>query len=314
MTRTSISEFARFKIEGQRFVCLTAYDAPTARILEAASVPMILVGDSVGNVVLGYRDTVPVTMEIMLHHTAAVRRGAPLTFVVADMPFGSFQISDEEAVRNAVRLVQESGADAVKVEGAGARISTIEQIVAAGIPVMGHLGLTPQNATQLGGFRVQGADAASAERLIADARALESAGVFSMVLECVPEEVAALVTERVSVPTVGIGAGRQCDGQVLVLHDLIGISSGYSPRFVRAYAAVEEQITHAVTAFSKDVADGSFPGDGEVFSMSEHALSALRRALPPVENSPKTESAESGSLASEKGKTKKHPVRDGRSS
>ena len=271
------------KAKGERFVCLTAYDAPTARILEAASVPMILVGDSVGNVVLGHRDTVPVTIDMMLHHTAAVRRGAPLTFVVGDMPFGSFQVSDDDAVRNAVRLVQEAGADAVKLEGAGARISTVERIVAAGIPVMGHLGLTPQNATQLGGFRVQGTDATSAARLIDDARALEAAGVFSIVLECVPEEVAALVTERLSIPTIGIGAGRHCDAQVLVLHDLIGISSGYAPRFVRAYAEVEKNITAAVTAFTKDVREGSFPGDGEVFSMAEDALEVLRAALPPIE-------------------------------
>ena len=285
MPKPSIRQFERFKREGEKFVCLTAYDAPSARILEGAGVPVLLVGDSMGNVILGHDSTVPVTMDAMVHHTAAVRRGAPSTFVVADMPFGSFQVSVEDAVRNAVRLVQEAGADAVKLEGAGARLPAIEAIVAAGIPVMGHLGLTPQNATQLGGFRVQGADAPSAERIVADAHALDAAGVFSLVLECVPEEVAAIVTERVAAPTIGIGAGRRTDGQVLVLHDVIGISSGYAPRFVRAYGDVEGAIRDAVTAFQEDVRSGGFPGDEEVFSMPDEALEILRRALPSSEDS-----------------------------
>jgi 3-methyl-2-oxobutanoate hydroxymethyltransferase len=279
MPRISLHDLTRWKREGRRFVCLTAYDAPTARILEAAGVPLILVGDSVGNVVLGHRDTLAVTMEAMLHHAAAVRRGAPDSFVIGDMPFGSFQVSVEEAVRNAVRFLGEAGCDAVKLEGGSDRAATVRAIVAAGIPVMGHLGLTPQNATQLGGYRVQASDAAGAQRLIEEARALEQAGVFAIVLECVPEEVAAAVTERISVPTIGIGAGRRCDAQVLVIHDLIGISSGFAPRFARAYADVEARIAGAVAAFRRDVESGAFPGEKELFSLPAEALSELRRRL-----------------------------------
>ena len=282
--KVSIGTFQKRKAKGQKFVCLTAYDAPTARLLEQAEVPMLLVGDSLGNVVLGLRDTTAVTLDMMLHHTAAVRRGAPNSFVVADMPFGSFQVSTEKAIENAVRLVQEAGADAVKLEGAGARLPAIEGIVAAGIPVVGHLGLTPQNATQLGGFRVQATDRPGVERLIADARALEAAGVFSMVLECVPEEAGAAVTRAVSVPTIGIGAGTQCDGQVLVIHDLLGIASGYAPKFVRAYAALEETITDAVREFSKDVANGEFPGPREVF----HLRDEVAEKLPEFEREEET--------------------------
>ncbi len=285
MTATGIRDFARWKREGRRFVCLTAYDAPTARILEGAGVPMILVGDSVANVVLGYPSTVSVTMDEMLHHTAAVRRGAPKSFVIGDMPFGSYQISSEEAVRNAARFLREGQAGAVKIEGA--RITTIERIVAAGIPTMGHLGLTPQNATQLGGLRVQAADATSARRLLDDALALERAGAFSIVLECVPEEVAAIVTERLSVPTIGIGAGRRCDAQVLVLHDLIGISSGFSPKFVRAYTDVEDRIAGAVRAFQEDVESGDFPGEKEIFGMPSEELGTLRRLLEERESEDK---------------------------
>jgi len=277
--RISLQELARWKREGRRFVCLTAYDAPTARILEGAGVPLLLVGDSLGNVVLGHRDTLAVTMDAMLHHTQAVRRGAPETFVIGDMPFGSFQVSAEEAVRNAVRFLRDGGADAVKLEGGSERADAVRAIVAAGIPVMGHLGLTPQNATQLGGLRVQATDAAGAERLIEDARSLAEAGAFAIVLECVPEEVAAIVTERVPVPTIGIGAGRRCDGQVLVIHDLIGISAGHAPRFVRAYADVEARIAGAVAAFRRDVEEGEFPGEKELFSLPAEALAELRRRL-----------------------------------
>lgn len=279
MGRISIGDLGRWKHEGQRFVCLTAYDAPTARILESQEIPLILVGDSLGNVVLGHRDTVPVTMDVMIHHTAAVRRGAPETFVIGDMPFGSFQVSAEEAVRNAARFLREAGADAVKLEGAGRRLEALERIVEAGIPAVGHLGLTPQNATQLGGFRVQAATADDARRLLDDALALEAAGAFAIVLECVPEDVARIVTERLSIPTIGIGAGGGCDGQVLVLHDLLGISSGFRPRFVRAYENLEERIGTAVSAFRCDVTEGTFPSEGEVFTIPTDELAAFRRAL-----------------------------------
>ena len=279
MPRISLDDLARWKREGRRFVCLTAYDAPTGRILEGAGVPLLLVGDSVGNVVLGHRDTLPVTMEIMLHHAAAVRRGARETFIIGDMPFGSFQVSAEEAVRNAARFLQGAGMDAVKVEGGAERAETVRAIVAAGIPTMGHLGLTPQNATQLGGLRVQATDAAGAERLLEDARSLERAGAFAIVLECVPEEVAAIVTEGISIPTIGIGAGRRTDGQVLVIHDLIGISAGFSPRFVRAYSDVEARIAAAAQAFRRDVESGAFPGEKEIFSLPPEALAELRRRI-----------------------------------
>ncbi|MFQ5654400.1 MAG: 3-methyl-2-oxobutanoate hydroxymethyltransferase [Planctomycetota bacterium] len=272
MGRIGIEEFRRWKREGRRFVCLTAYDAVTARILEAAGVPMLLVGDSLGNVILGYRDTVPVGMEEMLHHAAAARRGAPSTFTVGDMPFLSYQVSSEEAVRNAGRFLKEGGMDAVKIEGGGERRETVSRLVEAGIPVMGHLGLTPQSATLLGGYRVQGTAAAAARRILQDAVALEQAGVFSLVLECVPRELAKEVTRRLSIPTIGIGAGPECDAQVLVLHDLLGLGGGFSPRFVRRYASLEDTMTEAVQAFCSDVSDGSFPGEKESFHMPAEEL------------------------------------------
>ncbi len=279
MDRIPITEFKRWKVERQKFICLTAYDAPTARILESSQVPVILVGDSLGNVVLGYRDTTPVTMTEMLHHARAVRRGAPDTFVVGDMPFGSYQVSGETAVQNAIRFVAEAGMDAVKVEGASDRLETVRKIIAAGVPVMGHLGLTPQSVTQLGGFRVQATEVESAQQLVSDAKSLEAAGAFSIVLECVPEEVAQIVTDCVSIPTIGIGAGRRCDAQVLVFHDLIGISSGYSPRFVRAYASVEQEMLSAVKRFSEEVREGQFPGDGESFHLPAEKIKEVRRRV-----------------------------------
>ena len=226
---------------------------------------MILVGDSLGNVVLGHDSTVPVTVEDMIHHSAAVRRGAPETFVVTDMPFLAAQINDDEAIRNAGRLVQQGGADAVKVEGGGARAETLRRIAEAGIPVMGHLGLTPQNATQLGGYRVQGNTPESARRIVEDAQSLEKAGAFALVLECVPASLAAEVHQALTIPVIGIGAGREVDAQVLVFHDLVGMSGDFKPRFVRRYAQAEQLFQSAVNSFMEDVSSGNFPADSEAF-------------------------------------------------
>ncbi len=268
MQRIAIQELKRWKQEGHRWVCLTAYDAPTARVLESAGVPVALVGDSLGNVVLGHDSTVPVTMDDMVRHTAAVRRSAPSLFIVGDMPYLAAQVSDEEAVRNAGRLVQEGGADSVKLEGGGPRAATVRRLVEAGIPVMGHLGLTPQSATQLGGYRVQGTDRSSSEKIIEDALALEAAGAFALVLECVPATLAGSITEQLEIPTIGIGAGASVDAQVLVFHDLVGLSGDFKPRFVRRYANIEEQMVKAVTAFQEDVTEGNFPAAGETFGAS----------------------------------------------
>ena len=264
--KPSIFDFRSFKEEGRKWVCLTAYDTPTAAMLAEAQVSMVLVGDSVGNVVLGEADTVGVTMETMLHHCLAVRRGAPHSFVVGDMPFLSYQVSMEEAIRNAGRFLKEAGADAVKLEGGGERTKTVEAIVGAGIPVVGHLGLTPQNATQLGGYRVQGTDADSARAIFDDACRLEEAGAFALVLECVPRELAERITEALSIPTIGIGAGSACDAQVLVFHDLVGLSGEFKPRFVRRYLQLDSTIEDALKRFVSDVSTGNFPTSEESFS------------------------------------------------
>ncbi|HUG88093.1 MAG TPA: 3-methyl-2-oxobutanoate hydroxymethyltransferase [Actinomycetota bacterium] len=237
---------------------LTAYDYPTARILDEAGIPVILVGDSLANVVLGHPTTLPVTMEEMLHHTRAVARGAPSALVVGDLPFLSYQASDEEAVRNAGRFLKEAGAHAVKLEGG--RPELIERVVSAGIPVMGHLGLTPQSVHAMGGYRVQARTEETAERLLADALQLEKAGAFSLVLEGVPSAVAGRVTGSLAVPTIGIGAGPLCDGQVLVLHDLLGLSFGKPAKFVKRYADLRGEIERAVTSFREEVEGGAYPG------------------------------------------------------
>ena len=255
---TTINDLRSLKAEGRRFAMLTAYDYPTARILDEAGIPVILVGDSVANVVLGHPTTLPVTMEEMLHHTRAVARGAPNALVVGDLPFLSYQASDEEAVRNAGRFLKEAGAHAVKLEGG--RPELIERVVSAGIPVMGHLGLTPQSVHAMGGYRVQARTEETAERLLADALQLEKAGAFSLVLEGVPSAVAGRVTGSLAVPTIGIGAGPHCDGQVLVLHDLLGLSFGKPAKFVKRYADLRSEIERAVTSFREEVEGGAYPG------------------------------------------------------
>lgn len=263
------------KDQHKRITALTAYDFPTARALDAAGVDILLVGDSLGMVLLGYDNTLAVTMDDMLHHTRAVARGAERAMVVGDMPFMSYQINAEEALRNAGRFVQDAGAQAVKLEGGEALADTVRRIVAAGIPVMGHLGLTPQSVHQLGGFRVQGKTAEAASRLLEDARCLEQAGIFALVLEMVPRQLARLVTERLSIPTIGIGAGPECDGQILVTHDLIGLYHRPVPRFAKRYARVADIISEAVGEYLREVRAGDFPGEQHCFNIEDKVLADL---------------------------------------
>jgi 3-methyl-2-oxobutanoate hydroxymethyltransferase len=258
-----------------KITCLTAYDYPTARLLDQAGVDILLVGDSVGMVVLGYDSTLPVTFDEILHHTRAVRRGTQRALVVADMPYGSFHVTIEESVRNAVRLIKEGGAEAVKIEGGERRIELIARLVEAEIPVMGHVGLTPQSIHALGGFHVQGKTADAARQLERDARAVQSAGAFAVVLESVPRDLSARITEKLHIPTIGIGAGPECDGQILVLHDLLGLTQGHKPKFARKYVDLSSEISRAVTSYCEDVRTGSFPSDAESF----HSTAELRDYL-----------------------------------
>jgi len=270
-----LTELGEMTGRGDRIVMVTAYDHPSGRLADAAGIDLILVGDSAAMTVLGHSSTVPVTMEEMLMLTHAVTRAAERALVVADMPFGSFQVSDEDAVRNAIRFVKEAGADAVKLEGAGPSLSRVAALVGAGIPVMGHLGLTPQSATMLGGFRAQGKTAEKARRLVEDALALEDAGCFSLVLEAVPAPVAARISEQLSIPTIGIGSGPDCDGQVLVLHDLLGLYDGGSPRFAKRYAEIGAEIQSALERFAQEVRSGAFPEEEHTYDMPEAELSAF---------------------------------------
>jgi 3-methyl-2-oxobutanoate hydroxymethyltransferase len=264
---------------GRKIAMLTAYDAPSARLADRAGIDAILVGDSAAMTVLGLDSTVGVTMDEMLMLTRAVSRGARRPLLVADLPFGAYQVSNRVAVTNAIRFVRDGHADAVKVEGAGTTIRRAAAIVAAGVPVMGHLGLTPQTATMLGGYHPQGRTATSAARLLADTRALEAAGCFAVVLEAVPAEVAAHVTDAVTIPTIGIGSGAACDGQVLVWHDLLGLTPGHLPRFVKQYAQVGEQIVAAIEAYVADVRAATFPGDAHTYRMFSGELPAFQNAL-----------------------------------
>jgi 3-methyl-2-oxobutanoate hydroxymethyltransferase len=256
----TIHDLATRKARGERFIMVTSYDASSAALLDELGVPVLLVGDSLGMVVLGYDSTIPVTLEEMLHHTRAVARGATRALVVGDLPFGSYQDGPSQALGAAVRMLKEGGAQAVKLEGGGRMVEVTEHLVAAGIPVMGHLGLTPQSVHQVGGYRVQGRDEEAATRILEDARRLEAAGAFSIVLEAVPAGIGRAVTEAVAIPTIGIGAGPGTDGQVLVWHDLLGLTAGRLPRFVKAYADLRSEIATAITAFQSEVADGAYPG------------------------------------------------------
>jgi len=257
----------------KKIVCLTAYDYPTARLLDEAGVDVILVGDSLAMVVLGHDSTLPVTLDEMLHHARAVRRGTKHALVVADMPFGSYHSETADSLRNAVRFVKEAGVEAVKVEGGERRLELIARLTEAEIPVMGHVGLTPQSVNALGGYRVQGKTVDSAEQLLRDARAVEAAGAFAIVLEAVPRELATQITRELRIPTIGIGAGPDCDGQILVVHDLLGLTFEQTPKFARRYANVGEVISNAVREYCADVRNGSFPSDRE----SYHAGSATKK-------------------------------------
>ena len=256
----SIHDLRGYKERGERFAMLTAYDYLTAQILDEAGVPVLLVGDSLGMVVLGYDSTVPVTVDEMLHHTRAVRRGARRAVVVGDMPFMCYQGSLDEGMRNAGRFLKEGGATAVKLEGGGPVVDLTARLVGAGIPVMAHVGLTPQSVNQFGGFKVQGRDARGADRIVDDAVSLAQAGAFSIVIEGVPAELGRRITEAVEIPTIGIGAGPDTDGQVLVIHDLLGLTGGRLPRFVKQYADLRSTITDAVKGFASEVASGDYPG------------------------------------------------------
>jgi 3-methyl-2-oxobutanoate hydroxymethyltransferase len=249
----------------QKITCLTAYDYPTARLLDEAGVDILLVGDSLGMVVLGYDSTLPVTLDDMVYHTRAARRGTKRALLVADMPYGSFHVSPDESVRNAMRLIKEGGAEAVKVEGGERRIELIARLVESEIPVMGHVGLTPQSVNALGGFQVQGKTSDAARQVERDARAVEAAGAFAVVLESMPRELAARITEKLRIPTIGIGAGPDCDGQVLVIHDLVGLTLGHKPKFARQYADLAGEMSRAATQYCDDVRAGRFPSDAESF-------------------------------------------------
>ena len=277
--RVTVRDLKKMKSRGEKIAMITAYDYTSARILEDAGIPILLVGDSLGNVVLGYGSTVPVTMDEMLHHVKAVVRGTQTAHVAADMPFMSYQADASEALRNSGRFLKEGGAQSVKLEGGRRVADTVRLMVEAGIPVMGHIGLTPQSVNQLGGYRVQGKSPKVAAELIEDALALEDAGAYSLVLESVPAPLAKLITERVSVPTIGIGAGPDCDGQVQVFHDLLGLFTDFVPKHARRYAELGEVISAAVVDYIKDVASSRFPSEAESFTMEKSALEEVSAGL-----------------------------------
>ncbi len=275
MARVTTATLRDKKAKQEKISMLTSYDYSTAGLVDLAGLDMILVGDSLGNVVLGYENTLAVTMNDMVHHTRAVVRGTKNAMVVGDMPFLSYHITTEEAVRNAGRLIQEGGAQAVKLEGGVERVDVVKAILDAQIPVMGHIGLTPQSVNQFGGFKVQGKDLETARKLLRDAQALDKAGVFSIVLECVPSALAKKITEEVSVPTIGIGAGPDCDGQVLVINDMLGMYSGHVPKFVKKYVDLQPLIIEALKSYKKEVEEGSFPGPEHGFTISDEVLDKL---------------------------------------
>ncbi len=280
MSKITVKEFREMK--GRRKIAmLTAYDASTARLLDSAGADSLLVGDSLGMVVLGYDSTVPVTMEQMLHHAGAVSRGTARALVIGDMPFGSYQVSPEQAVANGMRFLKEAGCAAVKLEGGEEVCAAVRALVRAGVPVMGHIGLTPQTASQLGGFKVQGKDMAAARKLLADAKALAAAGVFGIVLEAVPASLAAIITRAVAVPTIGIGAGPHCDGQVIVTNDMLGLFDKFVPSFVKQYVNLAPEMKKAAQSYISEVAAGAFPGPEHSFASTED-FSALLNEPPPA--------------------------------
>lgn len=275
MMKNTVSTFREQKAKGEKISMLTAYDYSTAKLMDEAGINGILVGDSLGMVVLGYEDTLPVTMEDMIHHTAAVCRGAKNTLVVGDMPFMSYQVSVEEAVYNAGRLMKEGRCQAVKLEGGASVCPQIRAITNASIPVMAHIGLTPQSINAFGGFKVQGKSEEAAKKLLEDAKAVEEAGAFAVVLECVPAKLAELISKSIAIPTIGIGAGAGCDGQILVYQDMLGLFSDFTPKFVKKYANVGEMMTQAFRDYIADVQEGSFPAPEHTFAISEDVIKKL---------------------------------------
>lgn len=273
--RITTSTIRARKEAGEAISMLTAYDAAFARLFDEAGIDMLLVGDSVGNTMLGYDSTLPVTMEDMLHHVKAVSRGASRAMIVADMPFMSYQTSIAEALYNAGRFLKETGAQAVKLEGGAAVAPAVQAMTSAGIPVVGHLGLTPQSVNQFGGFKVQAKNAAAAQQLLDDARLLEKAGAFAVVLECVPAALAAKVSQALSIPTIGIGAGNGCDGQVLVMHDLLGLTPGFKPKFVKTYRTLAQEVIAAAREYADDVKARQFPAAEHTFSVADEVLEKL---------------------------------------
>ena len=279
MEKVTLPELARMKAAGEQIVMVTAYDYPSARVAEAAGVDVVLVGDSGAMTVLGYESTVPVGMTEMLVLAAACRRGLHAPLLVGDLPFGSYERSDELAIENAQRFVKEAGCDAVKLERGGISVDRARAIIRAGVPVMGHVGLTPQTASQVGGFKPQGRTAASAAGIAAEALALQEAGCFAVIFEAIPAAVTELLMPAMEVPVIGIGAGPATDGQVLVFHDLVGLHDGHTPKFVKRYAAIQEELIRAVTAFAADVRSRAFPGPEHVYGIAPEELAKLRQRL-----------------------------------
>jgi 3-methyl-2-oxobutanoate hydroxymethyltransferase len=267
--KVTIAELQEKKQKKERITMVTAYDYPSASMLEQVGIDTILIGDSLGNTVLGYESTVPVTMDEMIHHCRAAARAVKSSFLIGDMPFLSYQVSNEKAIENAGRFIKESGCDAVKLEGGSEMAPTVKSIVTAGIPVCAHIGLTPQTATMLSGYKVQGKSAKSARKLIQSAKDLEEAGAFMIVLECIPDLLGARISEGLKIPTIGIGAGKDCDGQVLVYNDLIGLFERFTPKFVKQYINVAPMIKKAIAQYKADVESGAFPGPEHVFSMDK---------------------------------------------
>lgn len=275
--KLTIPDIQKKKQEGRKITLLTAYDYPSGRLIDEAGIDIILVGDSLAMTVLGYESTVPVTMEEMIHHAKAVKRGVKYALLVGDMPFMTYNIAEKETIRNAGRFIKEAGCGAVKIEGGTEMTGVVKTLVRAGIPVMGHIGLTPQTATQLGGFRVQGKDAGSAQRLLESALALEKAGCFAIILECIPDKLAKLITEAINIPTIGIGAGPYCGGQALVTNDMIGLFDRFTPKFVKKYVDLWPLLSNAFKRYRDEVESGKFPSEEHSFTMNEEELKKLKK-------------------------------------
>ena len=275
MSRVTVRDLAQMKVKGEKIPMITAYDYTSARLADAAEIPVVLVGDSLGMVVMGYDSTIQVTLDDMVHHTKMVSRGSQNALIIADMPFMTYQVDPAQALTNAARLIQEGGAQSVKLEGGERVAETVHRIVECGIPVMGHLGLTPQSINALGGYRVQGRQRKEAVQLLQDAKALEDAGAYAVVLELVPTQLARLISQRLTIPTIGIGAGPGCDGQVQVLHDMLGLFTDFMPKHAKRYANLAEEIKEAFVQYAKEVREGDFPTDQQSFTMDEEILNEL---------------------------------------